>query len=66
VFASGWSDNPLKVMVMLTVTAPGDHAHALRNGQPCPCTPEGGISVGEFNTLAGQAFNRLMQDLRRR
>ena len=66
VFASGWCDNPLKAMVMLTVTAPGDQAHTLPNGQRFPCTPEGGICIGEFNTLAGQAFNRLMQDLRRR
>ena len=66
VFASGWSDNPLKAMIMLTVTAPGDQAHTLPNGQRCPCTPEGGVVVGEFNSVAGQAFNRLVQDLRRR
>jgi hypothetical protein len=66
VFASGWCDNPYKAMVMLTVTAPGGDAHALANGQRCPCTPEGGICVGEFNSVAGQCFNRLMQELRRR
>jgi hypothetical protein len=66
VFASGWCDNPFKVIVMLTVTAPGEREHALANGQRCACTPDGGISVGEFNALAGQYFNRLMQELRRR
>jgi hypothetical protein len=25
----------------------------------------GGICIGEFNAIAGQSFNRLMQELRR-
>jgi hypothetical protein len=56
----------MKAIVMLTVTAPGAHEHALANGERCPCTPEGGVCVGEFNTFAGQCFNRFMQELRRR
>ncbi len=51
---------------MLTVTPPGRETHFLRNGDRCPCTPEGGINVAEFNTHAGVYFNRLMQELRRR
>jgi hypothetical protein len=66
VFASGWCDNPTKRVVMLTVTAPGTEAHTLRNGDRCPCTPDGGVQPALFNALAGSQFNRLMQDLRRR
>jgi hypothetical protein len=66
VFQSGWTDRPTDRVLLLTVTAPGDREHFLRDGSPCPCTPEGGMSVAESNSDASKRFNRLMQQIRRR
>jgi hypothetical protein len=65
VFASGWTDNPLQRVYMLTVTPPGDDLHALPSGEVCPCTPEGGVSVPLFNATAGRSFSKLMVYMRR-
>jgi hypothetical protein len=66
VFASGWSDRPGERVAMLTVTAPGDREHYLRDGSPCRCTPAQGVCEAEFNATAGKRFNKLMTYLRRR
>lgn len=65
-FLSGWTDRPTERLVLLTVTAPGEQEHLLRDGSLCPCTPVGGISVAEYNATASERFNRLMQALRRK
>lgn len=50
---------------MLTLTAPGDQVHHLPNGERCPCTPEGGVDLAEWNGSLGHRWNRFCQDLRR-
>lgn len=66
VFLSGYSDNPLRRVYMLTLTAPGSGRHRRPDGTWCRCTPEGGVNPAEWNGTAGMRFNRFMQDLRRR
>ena len=63
---SGRDCGPGEAVVMLTLTIPGDEAHALSDGTTCACTPVGGINVAEENALFGRHFNRLIQALRRR
>jgi hypothetical protein len=65
IFESGYSDRPTDRVLLLTVTAPGDEAHRLRDGSLCPCTPIGGVEVAEYNAMASACFNRLVQRLRR-
>ena len=52
-------------MLFVTLTAPGDEAHLLRDGGICPCTPVGGIVVARFNATAAKRFNRWVQEMRR-
>ena len=56
---------PGGTLVMLTLTAPGVQQHYLPNGDPCPCTPAGGVSIAEWNAGLGHRWNRFCQDLRR-
>jgi hypothetical protein len=49
----------------LTLTAPGDRRHEYRPGIWCPCTPEGGVNLAEWNAGAGMAWSRFLQALRR-
>ena len=46
-------------MAMVTLTAPGDRQHFLPDGSPCPCTPEGGIDLGEWNPTCMDRWNSL-------
>ncbi len=48
----------------LTLTAPGDKAHRLPNGQPCPCTPVGGVELARWNADHSVAWNRFITALR--
>jgi hypothetical protein len=65
IFLSGWSDNPAERLWLLTLTAPGERQHALRDGRTCDCTPDGGVNLPVWNAQAGKGFNRFVQDLRR-
>ena len=64
IFASGYVDRPTERAYLVTLTAPGDHAHELR-GQRCPCTPEEGVDLAVWNATAGQRWNRFVTYLRR-
>lgn len=50
---------------MLTLTAPGDRAHRRRDGSWCPCTPVGGVDLGEWNASHSRRWNHLRTALRR-
>jgi hypothetical protein len=63
VFASGLVHG--QVLLQLTLTAPGDDLHFRADGQPCMCTPAGGINVAEFNANIGTYFNRFITSVRR-
>jgi hypothetical protein len=52
-------------MALLTLTAPGRKAHTLPNGQPCPCTPPGGVDLAEWNASHSRRWNHLRTALRR-
>lgn len=65
IFASGWTDNPSHRLYLVTLTAPGNGVHHQRDGEPCPCTPRGGVHLPSWNARAGKGFNRFVQDLRR-
>ena len=56
---------PGGTLLMLTLTAPGVQVHHLPNGDPCPCTPPGGVALDEWNAGLGHRWNRFCQDLRR-
>lgn len=43
---------------LLTLTAPGSSRH-YRGGRVCPCTPVGGVDLGEWNAASGMYWNRL-------
>lgn len=50
----------------LTLTAPGTEEHRdTRTGEPCPCTPPGGIAPGIWNARLPKRWNRFCQALRR-
>jgi hypothetical protein len=51
--------------LFLTVTAPGRRAHDIRPGQPCRCTPEGGVDLADWNVGAAGRWNRLVLELSR-
>jgi hypothetical protein len=60
--------------LFLTPTAPGDRQHCMRHkgcsgdGPKCvicPCTPEGGVDIGEWNRTLTARANRLLQAIRR-
>lgn len=51
--------------LFLTVTAPGFRGHDIRPGQPCRCTPEGGVDLADWNVSAAARWNRLVLDLSR-
>lgn len=66
VFASGWTDRPTDRLYFLTLSAPSEHGpHAMPSGDVCPCTPEGGIHLAEWNATAGRRWNDFITDLRR-
>lgn len=53
------------VVVGLTVTAPGNRQHSMPSGDVCPCTPVGGIDVGEWNATFTARMNRVLEGIRR-
>lgn len=53
--------------LFLTLTAPGQEAHAdTVHGGICPCTPVGGVALAAWNARLPKRWNRFMQQLRRR
>lgn len=52
-------------VVGLTVTAPGNRQHSMPSGDVCPCTPVGGIDVGEWNATFTARMNRVLEGIRR-
>lgn len=65
IFHSGWQDRPTDRVYLLTLTAPGESVHYLPNGEACPCTPDGGVSIARWNVEVGQAWTHLLEYLRR-
>ncbi len=49
---------------MLTLTAPGDRAHALPGGAPCPCTPPGGVDLPLWNATHSRRWNHFRTVMR--
>jgi hypothetical protein len=47
----------------LTLTAPGDRVHFLPNGDPCSCTPPGGVDLPTWNGECVARWNHLKRDL---
>lgn len=53
---------------LLTLTPPGDRLHCMKSGcvatecahEKCSCTPEGGVSLGEWNPTASTRWNHLL------
>jgi hypothetical protein len=51
---------------LLTLTAPGDRQHTFgKGGKVCPCTPAGGVNLGEWNAGAGRRWSDFVTYLRR-
>jgi hypothetical protein len=74
VFVSGFTDDARLRMYFVTLTAPGGRAHCQVHKKceglgpkcdRCPCTPEGGVDLHEWNHSAGSRWNRFLQDMRR-
>jgi hypothetical protein len=65
VFMSGWEDRPTDRVWLITLTAPGEREHFLPNGEPCPCTPAGGINVAAWNAGSGQRWSWFVEYMRR-
>lgn len=53
-------------MYLLTMTAPGDDVHRMPSGDVCPCTPPGGVDLGEWNASAAARWNQMRTRLRAR
>lgn len=51
-------------LYLLTLTSPGDQLHYLPNGAPCPCTPDGGVDLSEWNPSAAGRWNHLRTVIR--
>lgn len=51
---------------LLTLTAPGDSEHVDKFGQPCPCTPVGGVNLSQWNASHSRRWNHFRTLLRRR
>lgn len=45
---------------LLTLTAPGSSEHYLPSGKRCPCTPMGGVDLGQWNPTAGKRWNHFL------
>ncbi len=66
VIVSGLVGRDGGTMGMLTLTAPGVRRHRQRGSrQWCPCTPEGGVNLAEWNSSHSDRWNRLLTALRR-
>ena len=52
-------------LYLLTLTAPGREAHRMPSGAVCPCTPEGGVDLAEWNPSASGRWNVMRTSLRR-
>jgi hypothetical protein len=65
VFASGHRDSGPERLFLVTLTAPGERQHFLPNGQPCACTPPGGVDLAWWNPLMGTLWSEFMAYLRR-
>ncbi len=53
-------------LLFLTLTAPGEKAHTDKFGRQCPCTPDEGVEVGEWNQGLPKRWNRFVEDVRRK
>jgi hypothetical protein len=51
-------------MYLLTLTAPGVAQHVMPSGDVCPCTPDGGVDLGEWNASAAASWNLMRTRLR--
>nr|CRY96532.1 hypothetical protein [uncultured prokaryote] len=61
---SGLNKHDGGYLYFLTLTAPGDEAHADQNGIDCPCTPAGGIDLGAWNASHSRRWNHFRTSLR--
>jgi hypothetical protein len=52
-------------IVMVTLTAPGNEQHTMPSGEVCPCTPDGGVHLAEWNGTCSGRFSRFVEDVRR-
>jgi hypothetical protein len=52
-------------LYMVTLTAPGRRLHHQADGSECPCTPAGGVDLGEWNASHSRRWNHLRTVLRR-
>lgn len=51
---------------LLTLTAPGQRVHKIgKSGRVCPCTPPGGVDLGQWNGTMAQRWNHFITDVRR-
>ena len=66
VVARGMASGQSQHMYLLTLTAPGETAHRIgKTGPWCPCTPQSGTDLAEWNPTAAKRWNRLLLDVRR-
>lgn len=52
-------------LYMGTWTAPGAHEHRMPSGDLCPCTPEGGVNLAEWNPSASGRWNVMRGQIKR-
>ena len=52
-------------LYLLTLTAQGDKQHRMRSGEWCPCTPAGGVDLGEWNASHSRRWNHFRTAMRR-
>ena len=50
---------------LLTLTAVGDDLHYLPGGAACPCTPAGGVDLGEWNASHSRRWNHFRTLMKR-
>jgi hypothetical protein len=65
VFMGGHTDDAAERIFLLTLTAPGERQHFLPNGQPCECTPPGGVDLASWNPTCGRRWSEFVCYLRR-
>lgn len=52
-------------LYLLTLTAPGVRQHRMPSGDWCPCTPPGGVELGEWNASHSKRWNHFRTAMRR-
>ena len=52
-------------LYLLTLTAPGRAEHRMPSGDWCPCTPQGGVALSEWNPTAAERWGELRAKIKR-